>query len=260
MSAASFYRCAVTHERFGQVLHRLTYRVAYVLVDLDVLNEGRSPTRLFGFNRPRPLSILARDHGDGETDDLAQWVRRHLLSNGVLEEGATITLLTLPRVFGFVFNPASFYFIHDRQGALHHIPCEVNNTFGERHFYLLRANREDCSVRQSCDKEFYVSPFLEMAGRYFFKIRPPKERVSIGIDYRRDDGVRELAAYMAGDKAPLNLLTSLKVLLEFPLMTLGVVAAIHWEALLLFFKGATFHANPRSRRFSSRKFASRKAE
>lgn len=247
MTAASFYKGVVRHERFGRVSHRLNYRIAYVLIDLDALNEGRSPTRLFGFNAPGLLSVLARDHANGETDDLAQWIRVYLRENGVREAAATIELLTLPRILGFVFNPVSFYFVRDAAGALHHVLCEVNNTFGGRHFYLLRVALDAHPVRQGQSKEFYVSPFLELSGQYFFNISPPGDKLSIGVEYHRADGERELRAHISGTKAPLDTPTCLKILFGLPFMTLGVVFAIHWEAFLLWVKGAAFHSNPKGR-------------
>lgn len=248
--SACLYRSVVTHERFGRAAHRLKYRVAYALVDLESLSEGRSPTRLFGFNRPGLLSIRARDHGEGSADDLAKWARSYLQANGMKEEAAKILLFTLPRMFGFVFNPVSFYFVYDREERLHHILCEVNNTFGGRHFYLLRVSALGALKQKDCAKEFYVSPFLETSGKYSFKVRSPGQTISVGIDYRRENGERQLSAYLSGRRARLDAWTCFRILVEFPLMTLGVVAAIYWEALVLWFKGAPFYANSRSRRIS----------
>ena len=149
MSAISFYNGAVVHRRYGAAAHKLRYLIAYVLLDLDRLHEANSASSLFSIERAGLLSFRAKDHGDGTSPDLASWVRDYLIAEGVTHEASRIELLTLPRMFGYVFNPISVYFIYDRSGDLHHILYQVTNTFSERHFYLCRADQAGPVIDQT---------------------------------------------------------------------------------------------------------------
>ncbi|MEZ5893415.1 MAG: DUF1365 domain-containing protein [Parvularculaceae bacterium] len=240
MTAVSFYTGHVTHRRFADVNHRLRYRIAYVLVDLDRLPEANEASFLLGAGRGGIMSVKAKDHGDGKTGDLAAWARTLLHESGVEQKAARIELLTLPRMYGFVFNPISVYFIYDNEGALHHVLYEVNNTFGERRFYLCPAEDGAQIVRHDCAKTLYVSPFLDVNGRYRFSLRPPGDTLALRIHYDAADHPKALTAMLAVERKPVTNWTAMKIILGFPLMTLGVVAAIHWEALKLLVKGVRY--------------------
>ncbi|MEM9014342.1 MAG: DUF1365 domain-containing protein [Pseudomonadota bacterium] len=242
MSAPQFYRGVVGHQRFGDKLrHKLRYKIAYVLVDLDDLNTGTSPSRWLSYNDRGLMSVNAKDHGDGESSDLAEWVRRQLKRCGVHEPASKIELLTLPRMFGFVFNPISVYFIYGDDAAAHHVLYEVNNTFGGRQFYLCPASLEAGRFRHNTDKTFYVSPFMDVVGRYEFTVLPPAEKVALNIRYFDKEDDLALVAHLSGAAEPVNNKSALSVLAAYPLMTIGVVAGIHWEAIKLFIKGARYH-------------------
>lgn len=236
MSENYLYFGEVSHERFTGTPHRLAYRIAYAYVDVDALHGAKSPTRLFGFGRPALLCVLAKDHGEGGPD-LGLWVRRFLKSRGVERPAARIMLLTLPRMLGCCFNPVSFYFIHDGEDRLFQILCEVNNTFGGRHFYLL-AGGEDVAA---CEKGFYVSPFFETSGGYEFRFRPPADTMAVNILYRDKEGRRALTARLSGERQPLDRRRCLQILFGLPFMTIGVIFAIHLEALKLLLKGVRYH-------------------
>lgn len=248
----AFYKGEVTHQRFSGPAHRLRYRTAYVLVDLDQFQAADACSRFLGVGAAGLMSVQARDHGDGKTRDLAGWVRALARASGVSTPCHRIMLLTLPRMFGFVFNPISTYFIYDQYGSLHHIVYEVNNTFGGRHFYLLAAEERDGVIRQSCDKALYVSPFFDVNGSYAFTVHPPSDRLTLTINYAHPDHKKAMSACLVGKRRPVTNRSSLGVLFAFPFMTLGVIGAIHWEAFKLFLKGARFRPEPKGRDFKKR--------
>lgn len=155
----------------------------------------------------------------------------------------------LPRLFGYVFNPLSVYFCHDEDGRLRAILYEVKNTFGQQHGYLLPVDDRaaDPWVRQQQAKRFYVSPFLPMDCQYRFRILPPGERVAIAIRQSVNEGGRDeptLAAILTGERRPLDDATLAGMALRLPLLTLKITAAIHWQALRLWWKGARLHRRP----------------
>lgn len=240
--AARFYIGQVSHQRFGGISHKLRYRIAYLLLDLDRLDEAGRLTRWLKVGSAGLMSFKPQDHGDGSTPDLAGWVRTLLSLQGVEQPAAKIELLTLPRMFGYVFNPLSIYFIRDGEGALHHVLYEVGNTFGERHFYLCQADPKQGTIRHKCDKAFYVSPFFDKTGQYKFTFEPPADRMTLAISYRAD-GAERMRALLSGEARPVTSGTSLGLLARFPFMTLGVIAGIHWEALKLVLKGAKYHSH-----------------
>lgn len=244
MSAISFYTGMVTHRRFGAVTHKLRYRIAYLLVDLDQLERAGKASHLLGVERRNLMTFRSKDHGNGADHGLASWVRGYLSGNDVPEDAARIELLTLPRMFGYVFNPISVFFIYDATGSLHHILYEVNNTFGGRTFYLCRADQAGPVADHTSEKALYVSPFFDVEGQYRFKVQPPADSVALTIRYDHADGAKAMMASLVGQKAPVTTWKTLGVLARYPLMTFGVVASIHWEALKLWLKGARYRSRP----------------
>lgn len=232
---SALYAGLVTHLRRRPRRHSLRYRVVQGLFDLDELPGLGRRLRLFGYNRPAPMSFHDRDHGDG-SGDLRGWVERQLETAGLAGPWGPVQVLCMPRVFGYVFNPLSVYFCRDRSGALAGIIYEVNNTFGERHAYVLQVQGGEAVVRQHCEKAFHVSPFMPMELSYDFTIRPPEARVVVAVSAGDAEG-QVLDARFAGRRRPFTDGALLAALATYPAMTLKVILAIHWEALKLWVGG-----------------------
>ena len=236
--ASCLYVGEVVHQRFAPTRHRLRYRMFQMLFDLDELAELSRRLRLFSHNRFNVLAFRDADHGDGSSGALRTYVEGLLSQAGFHADGGPIRLLCMPRILGHVFNPLSIYYCHDRSDALVATIYEVNNTFGERHSYLISATSlEGRVVRQSCEKGFYVSPFMDMEMRYDFKMTAAGEAISTAVTGSGHEGARLLFAAFTGRRRELSDASLLRVLLAYPFLTLGVVAAIHWEALKLIIKG-----------------------
>jgi len=240
---SALYAGQVMHQRTRPRAHRLRYRVFYMAINLNEADELARRLRLFSFNRFNLFSLHERDYGDGSGASLGEQARARLREAGLKGDGA-VTLLTMPRVLGFAFNPLSLYFCHRRDGALAAIVYEVNNTFGQRHSYVAPAIAdEDGVVRQEADKTLYVSPFLGTDLRYQFAVAPPGERVALSVTARDELGPL-LFAKLSATRRPLSDVALLRALVSCPLLTLKVVLAIHWEALRLLLKGVRLVERP----------------
>lgn len=234
-SAGAIYVGDVVHKRARPKKHSLRYRVFSMLVDLDALDSLDQELRLFSLNRLNFVSLFARDFGPRDGTSLADFIRARARAAGV-ENIATVRMLAYPRIANFSFNPLTIYFCEDAAGETRFITYEVSNTFGEHHFYDAAVDAIAGEIQHDAKKAFYVSPFNTLDGNYRFTVRPPGERVFMGITLSTDEGGL-LTAYFEGEKRPLSDSTLLKLLLAYPLMTIKVVVGIHWEALLLWAKG-----------------------
>lgn len=240
------YRGKVMHRRLIPFGHHFVYRVFSLYLDLDELPDLDRQLKLFGHNRPTLFSFWDEDHGARDGRALRPWVERELARAGIELEGGAIRLLCFPRILGYVFNPLTVWFCHHADGSLRALLYEVSNTFGERHCYLLPVVEEQRGggpIHQSCDKGFYVSPFIPVAGRYDFRVLPPAEKLSLGIRLTLPEG-EQLVAVQKGERENLSDRQLLQLFLSHPLMTFKVMAGIHWEALKLWRKGAAYHRRP----------------
>lgn len=234
---SAIYGGRVIHQRKRPKAHRLAYSVFSLLLDLDELPRLDRTHRLFGYNRRAPLSFFDRDHGPAEDRNLRPWVENLMRQSGIQPDGGAIRLLCYPRIFGYVFNPLSVFFCYRLNGELAATIYEVHNTFGERHAYVIAVDSiRRPVVRQSCEKVFHVSPFMDMEATYHFRILPPEGTVSIVIRQEDEHGLL-LAANFAGRRQSLSDTGLFTCLLRYPLMTLKVSAAIHWQAVRMWLKG-----------------------
>lgn len=239
------YLGSVMHRRTDRLAQRFAYPVFSFLLDIDRLGETAARCRLFSHNRPNLFAFYDRDHGARDDSPLRPWVERQLAVAGIDLEGGQIQLLCFPRLLGFVFNPLSVWYCHHRDGGLSAVLCEVHNTFGEQHSYLLHAGGQALggAVRASQHKRFHVSPFLPMQMQYRFRLSPPRARLRLVIHCYRE-GTLTLAAAQTGTALPFSDATLARTFARTPLMTFKVVAMIHWQALKLVARRARLFHKP----------------
>lgn len=239
--ASALYLGTVMHRRLRPKRHKLRYTVFNILFDLDELENLDRNFRWFSHNRFNLLSFYDCDHGDGHLplrDYVEDILRRHGLDLG----GGPIRLFCMPRVLGYVFNPLSIYFCYRPDGMLAATLYEVNNTFGERHSYMIPVSTGGVAS-QGAEKRFHVSPFLPLNLRYRFRIAPPGENASVSVHVHDDIGLL-LAASLTARRMELTNGALLKTFVTLPLLPLKVVAGIHWEALKLWLKGVKVYFKP----------------
>ena len=243
---SALYFGRVMHKRLRPFVHRFAYRVFSLWLDIDAVGDLSRRLRLFSHNRFNVFSFFDKDHGPRDGRPLRAYVESTLDGAGIDLDGGRIHLLCFPRVLGYVFNPLSIYFCRHADGRLRAILYEVTNTFGDRHSYLLPVDggRDSAEpITQACEKVLYVSPFIDMESRYRFRVKEPGERLSILIRQAVPEG-EQLLATLTGKRAPLRDRDLARAFVTHPLMTVKVMGAIHWQALWLWLKGATFHRRP----------------
>lgn len=238
----ALYVGTVTHKRLKPVKHALKYSVFNLLVDCDAVDELAKRLRFFGHNRPNIVSLYDKDYGDSE--NLSAYLRK--LANEAVphQKIERFQMLTYPRIFGYAFNPLTVYYGFDADEKVKLMIYEVNNTFGQRHTYVIPAEeRENGVLWQHCDKQFYVSPFNDVSGQYSFHVSPIAEKLTIGVALRDDEGPL-LNAYFRGERQDLTDGALLKAIAHTGWMTIKVMAGIHYEALKLWMKGLKLKPRP----------------
>ena len=247
MSASCLYLGEVMHQRLRQVVYRFTYKVFSLCVDLDELPALHRRLRFFSHNRFNLFSLHDRDHGPRDGSALRPWLERLLDARGIALDGGRVQLLCFPRVLGYVFNPMCVWYCRHRNGSLRAVVCEVRNTFGGMHHYVLTAGGRpmDWRAEYRARKVFHVSPFIQPEAEYRFHFQKPGQRVRVFID-ERVDGAGLLKASIGGERLPLTDAGLLRMFLRLPFMTFKIIAMIHWQAVKIWLKGGRFHRMPES--------------
>lgn len=240
---SALYVGRVRHHRFRPRPHALAYRVFWMLIDLDEIDELAARLSLFSRNRFNLYAFRDADYGDRSGRPLRPQIEAALSDAGIAHDGGPIRLLTMPRILGYAFNPLSTYFCYRRDGSLCATVYEVHNTFGETHSYVAPADAAGRTLRQEACKLFHVSPFMGLDMRYAFSVAPPGERVSVAIDGHDAEG-RLIATTLGGKRRALSDAALLLLLATHPLLTLKVTAAIHWHALRLLAKRIPWRPHP----------------
>ncbi len=231
------YNGVVTHTRFKPVRHFLKYNTFSLLIDLDELEQLDKKNLIFSYNKFNIFSFYNNDHGNRDGKSLKVWVFENLKKFNIHTNINKVKLLCYPRVFGYVFNPLSVFYCYENN-LLKAVFYEVKNTFNEQHTYIFKVN-ESQKLNQKCRKKFYVSPFMDMETFYNFKILNPNETLSISIKQTDLEGTI-LTAVQTGKKKEFTFKQLLLNFFKYPLMTIKIITAIHFEALLLWKKGARY--------------------
>ena len=232
------YNGTVIHKRFKPKIHFFKYKVFSLLIDLSELEKLDKTINLFSYNKFNLVSFFDKDHGERDGSSLINWVKKNLKQNNINCENITIKLLCYPRIFGYVFNPLSVFYVYNDHNKLISILYEVKNTFGEQHTYVFKVSNNNM-IQHNCQKKFHVSPFIEMNCNYFFRTLKPADKISIIIDqYQLDEKI--LYASQDGKRTDFTTLELIKSYLKHPLMTFKIITAIHFEAFKLWTKGIKF--------------------
>jgi DUF1365 family protein len=235
---SALYTGTVMHARRAPRDNVFSYPVYMALLDLDELPRLDRTLRLFGWNRRAVTSFYDADHID---------IRALLAENAIELRGrGSIQILTNLRVLGHVFNPVSFWWCRHDDGTVACIVAEVNNTFGERHPYVLRPG-EGSDVRGrvvfETDKRLHVSPFMPMDQAYTWWFSEPEERLSVRMDVH-ESGSPDFHATLTARRVPLTSAALRAALVRYPLMPARVLGLIHWQAFRLWLKRTPFYRKP----------------
>ena len=231
------YNGEVTHTRFKPVRHFLKYKTFSLLIDLDEINLLDKSIGIFSYNKFNIFSFFDKDHGDRDGGNLKDWVISNLKKFQINENITNIKILCYPRILGYVFNPLSIFYCYEKD-KLVAIFYEVKNTFNEQHTYIFKIKNNE-EIIQKCKKKFYVSPFMDMETYYNFKLKNPNDKLSVFIKQTDADGTI-LTATQTGDKKEFSFKQLAINFLKYPLMTIKIISSIHYEALLLWKKGAIY--------------------
>ena len=225
------------HRRFAPKENMFTYGIYYLAIPLSKIDSLKLLSPL--------ISFKTKHHGPRDVVSLRKWIDNILQTNGLILDGEVV-LLAMPRIFGYGFNPVSFWLCFDSEHKLRAILAEVNNTFGETHSYLC-ANDDSSEITVdnvfAGEKLFHVSPFLERIGEYEFRFDYRQEKLAIWIDHYQN-GQKILATNLIGKFSPLTRQNLLKHFFKYPLLTFKVIYLIHYQALKLFIKGMKYIAKP----------------
>ncbi len=243
-----FLPITVMHHRLSPKVNRFFYKTFYLCIEVSLLENIRGP--LLGFGKYRPYSLRHKDYGFRDGTSIHDWLI-YVRKNYSLNDHK-VYLVTMPRVFGYGFNPVSFWLFFDKHENLQSVIADVNNTFGENHHYLIRdKNGKSLSSKKhyEAEKVFHVSPFMPLEGTYSFRFNIPDDfsktnesllsPLGFWIDYSIA-GEKVLLTSMTGKIKPLNQKNLLKSLINYPFMAMLVILRIHYQALKLWIKGVAY--------------------
>ena len=231
-----------THRREQPFRRSFKHRIAMLEIDIDRLAEAAGLSRLFSVDRGNAISFRQSDHGERQPNgNLRRWAEGRFREAGIDLKSGQIRLLSFPRVLGYGFAPISIWLGHDVNGALRGVIYEVHNTFGETHSYV--SAFDSTGVRTRSEKHFHVSPFFDVSGEYRFTLNPGEDGMGLVVENMSPDGRLHVASLSILPK-PLTTPAILKWLVAMPISGLGVMVAIHWQALRLLMKGARYRDKP----------------
>ncbi len=236
-SASALYECTVMHQRLVPLRHGFRYRVFYLWLDLDELEDLDRRLWLLSRERFNLFAFFAKDHLGGAAVDLKKAVLEHWAAHGVEVTGIkSVRMLTFPRVLGYIFNPVTFYYGFDELGRAVAALAQVTNTYHEQKLYVLPPPDEAGRFRLVTPKHFYVSPFSSLELKFDFQLEVPEQGLRIAVDDLEQDGSKVLVSLLTGQQRPLTDGQLLKCAFKYPLLTVKVMVMIHWHALRLWLR------------------------
>lgn len=243
--AAWLVRSNVMHARKFPQRYRFDYKIIGFFLDIDHLDTLAKQHWFFSMNRFNLFSLYTHDHAARNGGDWRNWIEEKLHSRGIIVDGGRIRLLTIPRILGYAFNPLSIWYCECKEGELRAVVLEVRNTFGEHHHYVLDADGAPLTwpVRGKKQKNFHVSPFIDMHAQYSFHLRDPDQGPAIRIKEYQQNQLMLLATQTCS-LLPFSDRSMLLEFLRMPLISLKVLFLIHWQALFIWFRGGKYHPKP----------------
>ena len=241
----SILRAKLFHKRITPSVNQFTYKIFYICFSVDNIKNINS--KLLSHNKFNLFSIFNKDYGPRDGSCLNNWIKS-IISKNNISNIDKIYLMTHPKIFGFGFNPVSFWFCIDKNDKLIAVLAEVNNTFKEHHFYLVK--KDDLSEIKSNEwlsakKEFHVSPFYNVSGSYQFRFKYSKNNIAAYINYF--DNNKTLITSVAAKNIDLNDVNLIKIIFEIPYMFAKVITLIHWQAIKLLLKGNKYISKPKQK-------------
>lgn len=239
------------HGRLFPKRNHFTYGIYYLALPLDQLNKTN-----IAYNKPALLSFHDKDHGACDGSNLTEWARALLAQHNIDKADGRITLVCMPRILGYVFNPVSFWLCHDKSGNIRAILCEVHNTFGEKHTYICSNSDQSVITGEQTikgKKVFHVSPFLKREGHYDFNFNIRNSRLDISINFFSENNKKQLVTRLYGQLSDLNKNNLRKAFWSYPLVTFKAITLIHWQALKIISKGIKYVSKPLQKKERSSK-------
>jgi DUF1365 family protein len=244
---AQIFNAKVMHKRFFPKVNEFSYGVYYLALQLKQLYERPDEINV-SINKYSYLSFYEKDHGDKSGNNLEEWIRSILKEHKINDVTNDIQLICMPRVFGYVFNPVSFWLCFDKKQKLIAVLCEVNNTFGESHSYICY-NKDLSEIKSgdniSAQKLFHVSPFLKRDGHYKFRFSLTENNLGIWIDFYNKDDKKQLVTSLTGQLSPLTKENLRQSFIRHPLVTFKTILLIHWQAIKIIAKGIKYIPKPK---------------
>jgi DUF1365 family protein len=240
------FHCLVMHNRLAPKKHRFTYSVFMFWLDIDRLDATAAKHKLISRNRYNIFNYRDDDHfkypaGDARNQlSTREKLDLFLLDQGISKMPARVYLLTHLRMFGYVFNPVSFYYCFDEQDVCNYVITEISNTFGEMKLFLIDRKHGE-QFEQHAIKYFYVSPFTDMDTEFLFRYRVPDNKLNIQINVNDQSGRQFFISTLTGDWKKLSDGRLLGYVFRFPFVTLKVISGIHWQAFKLWLKKLPYH-------------------